>query len=106
MIMLRESLVRDYARKGIAPCVDDAWCWSMWKGYLAKTNSTVFDWLANARPCHIHTSGHASPADLRRFASAIDPKHLIPIHSFGWEANAEGFPTLTRLQDGQLLRLS
>lgn len=105
VIMLRESLVRDYAKKGIEPSAQDSWCWSMWKGYLAKTNDAVSEWLGSAQPCHIHTSGHASPADLRRFAEAMKPKRLIPIHSFGWETNGEGFPDLTRLQDGQVLRL-
>jgi hypothetical protein len=35
-------------------------------------------------------SGHASPGDLKRLASAVAPKHLIPIHTF----EREKFPSL------------
>jgi ribonuclease J len=30
----------------------------------------------------IHTSGHASLADLKRLARAINAKQVVPIHSF------------------------
>jgi ribonuclease J len=30
----------------------------------------------------IHTSGHASVADLKKMASALAPKAIVPIHSF------------------------
>ena len=32
--MVRPSLIRDYVPKGIVPTADDAWSWSMWRGYL------------------------------------------------------------------------
>jgi ribonuclease J len=34
VVMVRPSLILDYEPKGIAPNEDDAWCWSMWRGYL------------------------------------------------------------------------
>lgn len=33
-----------------------------------------------ARPLHLHTSGHASTADLEAFSTEISPKALLPIH--------------------------
>lgn len=103
VIMLRESLMRDYAKGGVVPTGDDAWCWSMWKGYLTSLGSPLMDWLAAARPVHLHTSGHASPADLLRFAEAMQPKRLVPIHSFTWDSDGANFPAMSRLQDGETM---
>lgn len=104
-IMLRESLVRDYERKGVKPAREDAWSWSMWKGYLDKIGVGFSEWLHPAHAQHIHTSGHASPADLRRFAASMKPKALVPIHSFTWDENTDGFPAIHRLRDGETLSL-
>ena len=49
----------------------------------------------------VHTSGHASPADLQRFAKAINPKRLVPIHSFVPERFAERFDNVERKRDGE-----
>jgi ribonuclease J len=105
VVMLRDSLRRDYDCKGVKPNSDDAWSWSMWLGYLRDTNPDLIQWLSEATPCHIHTSGHAAPKALRDFANAIAPKRLIPIHSFTWDENLEGFPAIHRLQDGEPLAL-
>ncbi|GGE95307.1 MBL fold metallo-hydrolase [Sphingomonas prati] len=105
VIMLRESLMRDYARSGVVPTSDDAWCWSMWKGYLGSLGAPLVDWLAAARPVHLHTSGHASPADLRRFAEAMQATRLVPIHSFTWDSDGSDFPAMCRLRDGEPLLL-
>lgn len=105
VVMLRQSLIRDYEHCGVVPNPDDAWCWSMWKGYLNSVGETVAAWLHAAKPQHIHTSGHASPADLRRFATAVQPKRMVPIHSFTWDDNTDGFPSIHRLKDGETLTL-
>ena len=31
VVMVRPSLMRDYARSGVEPNADDAWNWSMWR---------------------------------------------------------------------------
>ena len=41
----------------------------------------------------IHTSGHASIADLKRLAAAVRPKALVPIHTF----EAERFPSFLKM---------
>ena len=33
----------------------------------------------------IHASGHAPPQDLQRFARAINPKRIVPMHTFNPE---------------------
>ena len=66
--------------------------YSMWEGYLKReSTSAVRTWLAgrNISMEVIHTSGHASVADLKRFAAALAPQRLVPIHSFETERSSE-----------------
>ena len=108
VIMTRPSLVRDYGPAGVTPTPDDAWSWSMWRGYLKNSDGvavqTWFD-AGGARAAHIHTSGHASPSDLRAFAKSMDPRWLVPIHGLAWDDQPEGFPPIRRLRDGEPLSL-
>src|ERR1051326_5503066 len=108
VVMTRTSLIRDYVSKGISPNGDDAWCWSMWRGYLEKDDGIrLRKWLeeGGSRAAHIHTSGHASPADLRSFAQAMSAKHLVPIHGASWDGDTSGFPCIRRLADGEPMML-
>ena len=108
VVMVRPSLARDYARAGVVPTPEDAWSYSQWSGYLkAPDGQALQAWFdgGGARGCHIHTSGHASPADLRAFANAISPKALIPIHGLSWDDDQEGFPPIMRIRDGEPLAL-
>ena len=68
IVMLRRALIRDYQRAGIVPNAEDAFNFSMWRGYLFnRHHSEAMEWCkaAGAEIAYIHTSGHASPADLR-----------------------------------------
>jgi ribonuclease J len=106
--MIRPSLMRDLADGGVQPTSADTWSFSMWRGYLQNAKGErLRDWFAaaGAGTRHIHTSGHASAADLRKFAQAIAPKTLVPIHGLAWDSEAVGFPHITRLTDGQPLEL-
>lgn len=106
VVMTRPSLIRDFARKDVKPTTSDAWCWSQWRGYLDNPDgAAVRSWfdVAGAKPDHIHTSGHASPSDLRQFALAMNPKTMVPIHGVKWDEDQAGFPPITRLRDGQPL---
>ncbi|HLO77402.1 MAG TPA: MBL fold metallo-hydrolase [Magnetospirillum sp.] len=108
VVMVRPSLIRDYEAKGVVPMPQDAWSWSMWHGYLKNEDGQkVQAWFESGRcPAnHIHTSGHASPDDLRRFAAAVAPRVLIPVHGVAWDTEGAGFPQMTRLADGQPLAL-
>lgn len=108
VIMTRSSLIRDYAPNGVAPNQGDAWCWSMWRGYLENEDGvSVQKWFEDggASAAHIHTSGHASPADLRSFAQAMNAKFFVPIHGLAWDDKPEGFPVARRLADGEEMML-
>lgn len=108
VVMTRPSLARDYQRAGVRPTAEEAWSYSQWAGYLAAPDGQALkSWFdeggSNAR--HIHTSGHASPDDLRAFATAISPKALVPIHGLAWDTHQEGFPPIVRLRDGAPLAI-
>jgi ribonuclease J len=45
-------------------------------------------------------SGHAGPADLKRFTQALDPKLLVPIHSFHPERYQPIFFEVEAHEDG------
>jgi ribonuclease J len=108
VVMVRPSLMRDYARSGVEPNAADAWSWSMWHGYLDnKDGALISKWFEDggSRANHIHTSGHASPAVLRSFAHAMNAKQLVPIHGAAWDGDATGFPSIRRLADGETMTL-
>jgi len=106
VVMLRPSLIKDYQSAGVNPDANDAWSWGMWMGYLKNDDGArIKAWFdeSNTPATHIHTSGHASPADLRLFASSMKAKTMVPIHGLAWDKDIEGFPSITRLADGQAL---
>lgn len=105
VVMLRDSLRGDYENKGVTLNSADSWSWSMWSGYLKSASAELLDWLQDAAPRHIHTSGHASPRHLLDFAKAVAPKKLVPIHSFTWDDHIEGFPAVHRMKDGETLTI-
>ena len=77
---------------------------SMWEGYLEQDYfRKVLKWLdEHGIPRRtIHTSGHASAADLKRFAAALAPRALVPIHSFETARFGEFFENVVQRDDGE-----
>ncbi len=102
ILLFRPSMAADLEQ---AECLTDArLVWSQWEGYLANPAFAPFtDWQKRSGiPMDVlHTSGHASIADLQRLAEAIGPKHLIPIHSFESGRYAEFFSNVECRDDGE-----
>jgi len=66
-----------FANHGLLPNAE--LIYSLWKGYFDKEKAF---WDKNKVPVHfIHTSGHAFVDDLKRFADALNPQFIIPIHT-------------------------
>lgn len=88
-----------------AGCLDKAsFIYSQWAGYLERgTYASTETWLKERgiEMRQIHTSGHASPKDLKRFASALAPRALVPIHSFATEKYAGLFDNVVYRDDGE-----
>lgn len=77
---------------------------SQWEGYLREPRFQEIEvWRERhgLQYCQIHTSGHASPTDLRRFATALSPKTLVPIHTSTPNSYASLFPHVVRHADGE-----
>jgi len=77
--------------------------YSQWEGYWEKEdNDYLRDWIEkhNIPKISIHTSGHASPSDLKRFAEALVPIRIVPIHTFMPEKYPELFENVEFHRDG------
>ena len=101
-LIFRELWMRDLER---ANCLDGA-CLihSQWDGYLMEDRFLEIDaWRqTHGMPFHqVHTSGHASPDDLKRLVTALNPKMLVPIHSDAPERYSELYPYVTAHTDSE-----
>jgi len=108
VIMIRPSLIRDLSSKGVTPTPDDVWSYSQWLGYLKQPDGIALkSWFdeGGAKAAHLHTSGHASVADLTAFAVALKPKLLVPIHGIAWDSHRDDFSNIIRLRDGEPLEI-
>lgn len=100
-------VMRPWMRRDLdyAKCTEGARCaYSMWGGYLKEDYLIQFQaWLAERGIpiSQIHTSGHAPISDLKRFANALSPKRLIPIHSFETSSFAKFFNNVEIKNDGE-----
>ncbi|MGD0922767.1 MAG: MBL fold metallo-hydrolase [Terriglobia bacterium] len=104
VVMLRRALIADYQAAGVVPTADDAFNYSMWRGYLSEPHhAEALEWCrtGGAEIAYIHTSGHASPAALRAFAVSVRPKIVVPVHGEKWDEESHGFGTIRRLADAE-----
>jgi len=110
LIMARNSLVSDFEIGGdLAMTARDCFVHSSWSGYLDERNEQsgwVVAGKAGARRELVHTSGHASAADLARFAKAVNPRKLVPVHGVEWDSPGIELPPIKRLMDGEVLALN
>jgi ribonuclease J len=78
--------------------------YSMWEEYFAGVKEF---WEENNVPVlHVHCSGHAYIDALKRFARAIKPEFIIPIHTFFPEKYPELFGDNVKLvKDGEIVEI-
>lgn len=82
--------------------------YSQWLGYLKCSNKeySAAEEMAAYRQdrqvsfVYAHTSGHATVEDLQRFAGALKPKILVPIHTEQGEKFKEYFENVVEPKDG------
>ena len=86
--------------------------YSMWEGYLTpEHNPHGFQRMERLKNnpnidfVSIHTSGHATVADLQNFAKAINPERLIPIHTEHADEYDEYFANVTAVKDKEKIQL-
>lgn len=91
--------------------------YSQWEGYLKEEHKTFCTENINTLKSDsdisfqvIHTSGHATVPDLMKFAKAINPNEIVPIHTafpekFKTEFEKQGFSNITLWGDGKEYQL-
>ena len=79
--------------------------YSMWHGYLERTDLQEFLTTNGIKLTEIHTSGHAYVSQLKKLFKALKPRHVIPIHTFYPEKYTELFPNVVQLKDGEVMEL-
>ena len=83
--------------------------YSMWDGYRTKQDSKIPDFLSLAGAWEtLHTSGHASPEDIKMLIEKTSPDIIVPMHTDRPEALLSLCPdrNVVLLQDGETLSLS
>lgn len=80
--------------------------YSMWHGYLERTDLAQFLDSNNIELLEIHTSGHAYVEDLKKLAHVLDPRFVVPIHTFHPDQYGNIYDNIVRLNDGQTYDLS
>lgn len=108
IILFRPSHLGTYERKGIrfqgATLVNSQYEGTYPGQEPMMRNFGAYLFKNGIRKLQLHTSGHAFEADLLRFAKAVRPKTLIPIHTCHpekYENILQGFP-VRRLDDGEV----
>jgi ribonuclease J len=96
---LRELLADDALAGG-------AIAWSMWAGYLDRDDDLRAVIARSGLPLtRIHASGHAAVRDLRRLASAIAPRAVVPVHTGHPELFGGLMPAVRVRGDGEWWRV-
>jgi ribonuclease J len=83
VMIVRPSMQKDLER--ITGLDNGNLIYSMWEGYMKKTDTKKFMAYFENRgfTIHsIHTSGHADLNTLKQMVEAIKPKNIVPIHTF------------------------
>jgi ribonuclease J len=102
VLLFRPLHIRDLEKAGLQK--DAVYVYSQWEGYWEQDSfSFLREWLAinNIPKVSIHTSGHASVMDLKRFATALKPAKIVPIHTFMPETYSELFANVQIHADGE-----
>ncbi|MCE9562719.1 MAG: hypothetical protein K8U57_11790 [Planctomycetes bacterium] len=83
--------------------------YSSWEGYLRNP-----DWVdlqshvstASGVFVPAHASGHIYPADLAAFVQAVNPRRVVPIHTFEPDRMRDLFPDVFLPADGETFEVS
>lgn len=107
VMLIRPSMKKDLAK--ISNLKDGNLIYSMWEGYLQKDYTSKFiDYLKNLNFSihHIHTSGHADIEALQKMVDAINPKNIVPIHTFKSNSYQKIFRNnVIQCNDGEIINV-
>ena len=109
VMLARPSSAKEIFDKKYFDLLKAKWIYSMWHGYLDtdKKFAPMAKKFKESGVCdeHIHTSGHADMATLKKLAEKIKYKALIPIHTSEPERYKKLFKNVTIASDGEVLAI-
>ena len=87
--------------------------YSQWLGYLSYKDEEYFgaETIAGYRGdpqvnfVYAHTSGHAAVEDLKKFAEALKPKILVPVHTEHGDEFKALFNNVSEIHDNEIMEL-
>ena len=100
VMIFRPSMLRDLEK---AQCLDGAvLISSLWSGYVKRDSGNIakMESMGIARH-HIHTSGHATVDELKRFVAAFPDSRIVPIHLEDRQGFQDLFQNVDVKDDGQ-----
>ncbi|TWT60836.1 MBL fold metallo-hydrolase [Rubinisphaera italica] len=101
LMVFRASMLDDFDRlfPDLTACLYSRWYgyleqpdWKSTQHILAKSNGSLHN---------VHTSGHMLSKDIVSFVKEIDPKIIIPIHTFEPQEFGNHFSNVKQLKDGE-----
>lgn len=102
VLLFRPLHIHDLERSNVLS--NSVYIYSMWEGYW-PTNylSPIREWLNkySIPMVRLHTSGHSSAADLKRFAESMRPGIIVPVHTFEPKRYTVLFDNVKRYSDGE-----
>lgn len=102
VILVKDNL---YFRRIILPKLEASSrtkaIYSMWHGYLERTDLAQFLDSSNIELPEIHTSGHAYVEDLKKLACVLGPRFVVPIHTFYPDQYVSIYENIVQLDDGE-----
>ncbi len=104
LMLARDNSVFPLIVKEIKDIKGSKIIYSMWNGYLTD-NFKQYCQRKGLILEQVHTSGHAIIEDLQAFARALNPRKLIPIHTFEAEKYPDLFENVKIIKDGEALEL-
>jgi len=101
LMLVRDNSIFPLTLKEIPDTKGAKLIYSMYEKYLTEEFRTKCG-KKGIEIEHVHTSGHATVDDLQAFATALNPKTTIPIHTFFADKYKELFENVEILKDGQI----
>ncbi|MDM7998848.1 MAG: MBL fold metallo-hydrolase [Dehalococcoidia bacterium] len=102
VILARDNrYLRNPMLRKLQPSTGAKAIYSMWHGYLERTDLQKVLEVHHVEFVEIHTSGHAYVSSLKELALALRPRVMYPIHTFQPEEFGRLFANVVQIQDGE-----
>ena len=104
VMLCRPSMFKDDFHGTFPP--NAVWIYSYWEGYLDRPDSEYPALEASVKQAGgdfvaCHTSGHIFAEDIEKFFKAVNPCHVVPIHTTGRSEFQKRFKNVLAVEDAE-----